>query len=321
MPSGRNFVFLASLGIWSPQDALRLTREFSHGKVVDDPLHSCEFSYRRSKPMRPNPNASDSMQHLFDLGGKVACVVGGGGYLGGPICRALADHGARVVVADLRVDAAQRTAAQLREAGLPAEALALDITDETGVAAEIDRLVDRFGRLDVVVNATAYSTGKPQEEMTLADFEAGLRVCLAGAFLLGREAGRVMIRQRSGSIIQFGSMYGLVSPDPRVYGPGQRVNPVDYETAKAGILQLVRYQAVMWAPHGVRVNAVVPGPFPNPAGQGADTDFLARLSRRVPLGRVGRAEEIAGAVLFLASHAASYVTGTYLVIDGGWTAW
>lgn len=271
--------------------------------------------------MSPNPNSGDSMQRLFDLTGKVACVVGGGGYLGGPVCRALADHGAQVVVADLRLDAAQRTAAQLREAGHQAEALALDITDETAVGAEIDRLVDRFGRLDVVVNATAYSTGKVQEEMTLADFEAGLRVSLAGAFLLGREAGRVMIRQRSGSIIQFGSMYGMVSPDPRVYGPNQRVNPVDYETAKAGILQLVRYQAVMWAPHGVRVNAVVPGPFPNPAGQGGDAEFVARLSQRVPMGRVGRAEEIAGAVVFLASDAASYVTGTHLVVDGGWTAW
>jgi NAD(P)-dependent dehydrogenase (short-subunit alcohol dehydrogenase family) len=116
-------------------------------------------------------------------------------------------------------------------------------------------------------------------------------------------------------------MYGLVSPDPRIYEGKFPVNPVDYGAAKAGVLQMVRYQAVMWGPRGVRVNAVVPGPFPNPAGMGAQSWFIERLGQRVPLGRVGRAEEIVGAVVFLASDSASYVTGTTVVVDGGWTAW
>lgn len=258
-------------------------------------------------------------RNLFDLSGKVACVVGGGGYLGGPICEALAAHGARVVVADARVEAAQKASQRL--ADFSAEAIGLDIVDEAAVAAALDGIVERYRRLDIVVNATAYSTGKKMEEMSLADWEAGTRVTLSGAFVLGREAGRIMVAQGRGSIVQFGSMYGLVSPDPRVYGKRWNCNPPDYEAAKAGILQLVRYQAVMWAPKGVRVNAVVPGPYPNPAGQGADTEFVDNLSNRVPMGRVGRAEEIAGAVVFLASDAASYVTGTYIVVDGGWTAW
>src|SRR5690606_32601685 len=98
-------------------------------------------------------------------------------------------------------------------------------------------------------------------------------------------------------------------------------NPPDYGAAKAGLLQLTRYQAVAWAKRNIRVNAVVPGPFPKTFGQGANAEFVERLSQRVPLGRVGNPEEIAGSVVYLCSDAASYVTGTSLVVDGGWTAW
>jgi len=261
------------------------------------------------------------MEDLFDLSGKVACVAGGGGYLGGPVSEGLARHGARVIVADARPEAAQQTARRLSDLGLAAEALTLNATDEPAVAAAVDGIVARHGRLDVLVNATHWSTGKALAEMTLADFEAGTRVTLGGAFVLSREAGRVMVAQGRGSIIQFGSMYGLVSPDPRIYEGKLPVNPIDYGAAKAGILQMVRYQAVMWGRQGVRVNAVIPGPFPNPAGMGAADWFIQRLGDRVPLGRVGRAEEIVGAVVFLASDAASYVTGTSITVDGGWTAW
>jgi len=261
------------------------------------------------------------MENLFDLTGKVACVAGGGGYLGSPVCEGLARHGARVIVADARPEAAQQAVRRLSDLGLAAEALTLNVTDEPAVVAAVDGIAARHGRLDVMVNATTWSTGKPLEEMTQADFEAGTRVTLGGAFVLSREAGRVMVAQGRGSIIQFGSMYGLVSPDPRIYEGKFAVNPIDYGAAKAGVLQMVRYQAVMWARHGVRVNAVIPGPFPNPAGMGAADWFIARLSDRVPMGRAGRAEEIAGAVVFLASDAASYVTGTSILVDGGWTAW
>ena len=171
------------------------------------------------------------------------------------------------------------------------------------------------------MNSTAYSTGKPMEQMGMADWEKGLHVSLSGAFVLSREAGRVMAAQGSGSIIQFSSMYGKVSPDPRIYAPDYNVNPIDYGAAKAGILQMVRYQAVMLAPFGVRVNSVVPGPFPDPAGQGGDAKFVKKLSDKVPMARIGDAEEIVGAVVFLTSDAASFITGTEIVVDGGCTAW
>lgn len=261
------------------------------------------------------------MEKRFSLKQKTVLVVGGGGYLGLPICRALAEHGANVIIADVRQEAAENSRDLLTNNGYSAEAIELDIGNENGVKTTIDNIVSRNGSLDIVVNATAYSTCKSFEQMELSDWEKGLRVSLNGAFVLSREAGRIMTSQGSGSIIQFSSMYGKVSPDPRIYMPIFTVNPVDYGVAKAGILQLVRYQAVMLAPYGVRVNSIIPGPFPNPQGQGKDSDFVKKLSDKVPMARVGRAEEIVGAVIFLASDAASFITGTEIVVDGGWTAW
>lgn len=257
----------------------------------------------------------------FDLTGKVALVVGGAGYLGLAVCRGLAEHGAYVVIADVKKQAAEKTRDILHHENLSAEAMDLDIANEQMVKSSVDTLIQKYRHLDVVVNMAFYSTGQPMDKMSMSDFEKGIRISLSGAFVLSREAGRVMAAQRKGSIIHFSSMYGKVSPDPRIYAPNFNVNPIDYGVAKAGILQLVRYQAVMLGPCGVRVNAIVPGPFPNPAGQGANADFVQKLSSKVPLNRVGKAEEIVGPVVLLASDAASFITGAEMVVDGGWTAW
>jgi NAD(P)-dependent dehydrogenase (short-subunit alcohol dehydrogenase family) len=262
-----------------------------------------------------------SNNKLFDLSGRVAWVVGGGGYLGRPVSRLLAELGAKVCIGDSRAEAASAACDALRQEGLNADAMTVDVADETAVRDAVGRIHAQYGRLDVAVNATTYSTGASLMEITAADWEKGLRVTLVGAFLVARESARIMLPQGKGSIIHFGSMYGLVSPDPNMYTGAFGVNPIDYGAAKAGIHQMVRYQAVMWGPQGVRVNAVVPGPFPNPAGQGDHTEFVSRQNRKTALGRVGRADEIAGAVAFLASDASSYMTGAQIVVDGGWTAW
>ena len=119
----------------------------------------------------------------------------------------------------------------------------------------------------------------------------------------------------------FSSMYGEVSPDPRIYHKPMQPNPIEYGVAKAGIEQMIRYLAVAWARDGIRVNGVVPGPFSQPLVLESHPDFIERLAQKVPMGRVGDASEIAGAVIFLASDAASYVTGNCLRVDGGWTIW
>ncbi|MEX0612038.1 MAG: SDR family oxidoreductase [Pirellulales bacterium] len=267
--------------------------------------------------MTTNPQAIQR----FDLSGKVAWVLGGAGLLGTEVCRALAEHGARVIVSDLCEDRAAALVAELRGSDLAADARKVDIGNEAQVIDATADIHAKYGRLDVMVNMTYFYTKKPWDELTAADFNAGMRVSLTGAFVATREAGKVMRRQSGGSIVHFSSMYGVVSPDPRMYPATQAVNPIDYGMAKAGILQMVRYQAVQLASSGVRVNAVVPGPFPIPSTQGQDTEFIKRLQAKVPMGRVGNPKEIAGAVVFLASDAASYVTGAQITVDGGWTAW
>jgi NAD(P)-dependent dehydrogenase (short-subunit alcohol dehydrogenase family) len=257
----------------------------------------------------------------FDLSGKVAWVLGGAGLLGAEVCRALAEHGARVIVSDLREELASGLANELRGNDLAVDALPVDIGNEAEVIDAAANICAKYGRLGVMVNMTYFYTKKPWDELTAADFEAGMRVTLTGAFMATREVGKVMRNQGNGSIIHFSSMYGVVSPDPRMYPESQAVNPIDYGIAKAGILQMVRYQAVQLAPSGVRVNAIVPGPFPIPSTQGQDSEFMRRLQSKVPMGRVGHPKEVAGAVVFLASDAASYVTGTQITVDGGWTAW
>lgn len=256
------------------------------------------------------------MTPLFDLKNRVALVVGGGGYLGRPCCEALADHGARVIVADRNEQAAIESADHVERQGGSTRAMALDVGDERS----IDETFSEIEPPDILVNLAAFSRGKPLDEVTREQWEDGLRVTLTGAFLLSRAAANAM-GDRGGSIVHFTSMYGQVSPDPSMYEGLFSPNPPDYGAAKAGIIQLTRNQAVNWAHRNIRVNAIAPGPFPKTFGQGANPEFVKRLSERTPMKRVGRPEEIAGAVVYLCSDASSYVTGTTLSVDGGWTAW
>lgn len=261
-------------------------------------------------------------QSLFDLTGRVAWVVGGAGYLGNAICHELARHGATVVICDQAAERSKELAGQLQEQCHKAVAMPLNVSDEQAVITCGEEIVKTYGRLDIAINATFSAAGKPMDELGLEDWQYTMRVALGSAFLISKESARHMRGQETGgSIIQFSSMYGLVSPDPSNYPADVPVNPIEYGVSKAGIIQMVRYQAAMWGKQGIRVNAIAPGPFPNTAGQGANDVLVNKLASRTPLGRVGKPREIAGTVVWLASDAASYVTGTCVPVDGGWTAW
>jgi NAD(P)-dependent dehydrogenase (short-subunit alcohol dehydrogenase family) len=256
---------------------------------------------------------------LFDLSGRVALVAGGAGYFGQSICKALVEQGAAVMVADLQRERAADAVAAMGGPGGKSKALVLDVADEASCKEAVAGTVAEFGRLDVLVNATYFSVGKRVDDLRPEEFDRANHVNLTGTFMLAREAAQAM--RDGGSIVLFTSMYGQIAPDPRIYLPPMAPNPIEYGAGKAGIIQMTKYLAVAWGSRGIRVNVISPGPFPHPGMQQQDPEFIKRLAAKVPLGRIGRQDEVAGAVVYLAAEASSYVTGTTLNVDGGWTAW
>ncbi len=260
-------------------------------------------------------------RQLFDLTDKTALVAGGAGYLGTPICKALAEQGANVVIADLAEDRAialaEETAGEYPNASVTWANL--DAGDETSIKKAVSTTADAFGGLDISINCTFHSMGKTLEDITAEEFDQANRVNITGSFLLARESAALM--PNGGSIIMFSSMFGQLAPDPSVYKPPMLPNPIEYGVGKAGIIQMVNYLAVHWGPKGIRVNAIAPGPFPNSSLLRKEPEFVQRLADKTPLGRVGQPEEITAAVIFLAADEASYITGQTIAVNGGWNVW
>jgi len=262
---------------------------------------------------------------LFSLEGRTALITGAAGYLGRAMAGALAGAGAVVYLNGRRPGPLEDLRDSLRSEGASAEIAPFDVLDQGAVANCFARLARQSGRLDVLVN-NAYSgcpgTLESAEARDYAEafaiaVQAAAELTMAGLELLKAAAAR----QGYASVINIASMYGMVSPDPSIYGSSGHNNPPYYGAAKAGLIQLTRYAAVHLAPHKVRVNAISPGPFPPPALAERLPDLWPLLNQKPPMRRVGRAAELQGAVLFLASDASTYVTGINLPVDGGWTAW
>lgn len=270
---------------------------------------------------------------LFDLSGKAAIVTGGAGLLGQEFCRTLAEAGAGVVVADLQMEAAEKVARRLSEEGLKAIPVQVDVTQPASTQALVQKTLQAFRRLDVLVNSAALDPKfDPQanalrgavsgafEDYPLEQWRQALDVNLTGLFLCCQAAVKPMLEQGRGSIINICSMYGLVGPDQRLYqreGVQTAFKPVYYSVTKAGVVGLTNYLATYYAGKNLRVNALTPGGVYN----GHDETFLKAYSARAVMGRMARKDEMNGAILFLASEASSYMTGANLVVDGGWTAW
>jgi NAD(P)-dependent dehydrogenase (short-subunit alcohol dehydrogenase family) len=250
-----------------------------------------------------------SQNGLFDLTGKTAAIIGGGSGIGEAIAVGAAREGARVIVLDASGEAASRVAARI---GGDARGGALDIRDAAGVRDALDGIAGERGRLDIVVCTPGINVRKPILQYAEDEFDRVVSVNLKGSFNVLQAAGRVMTAQRGGSIVLFSSIRA------QVVEPGQSV----YAMTKAGIVQLVRAAAAEFGPFGVRVNALGPGVVETPltAPIKANPEWYAAYANKSALKRWARADEMVGPTLFLVSDAASYVTGTILFADGGWTA-
>jgi NAD(P)-dependent dehydrogenase (short-subunit alcohol dehydrogenase family) len=249
---------------------------------------------------------------LFDLTGKTAAVIGGGSGIGEAVTLGCARHGARVVCLDINDAAATRVAAAAKDTGAQAESGALDIRDTASVEATFDRIRDAHGSLDVVICTPAINVRKKILDYKNEELDRVIDLNLKGNFNVLRAAGRIMTAQRRGSIVLFSSIRA------QVVEPGQAV----YAATKAGILQMARTAAAEFGPYGVRVNAVGPGVIETPLTEPIkrNQDWFNAYAAKSVFNRWGRAEEMVGPVLFLASDAASFVTGTILYADGGWLA-
>lgn len=253
-----------------------------------------------------------SEQRRFSLEGRVAVVVGAGSGIGRAIAEALAQHGGRVVCADLSVDSATRCSDAIVASGGEAEAVALDIRSPKEVEACLVGVRDRLGSVDVAVSTPSINVRKPMLDYEPEELDRVVDLNLKGTFFVMQAAGRIMKSQGRGSLIALSSIRSLVVE------PGQAA----YAATKAGVVQVVRTLAAELGPHGVRVNAIAPGVVETPltAPIREDPEWHDAYARKTALGRWASTEEIAGPAVFLASDAASYVTGSVLFVDGGWTA-
>lgn len=270
------------------------------------------------------------MSDLFDLEGKVAVVTGGAGILGRGFCQSLLDYGARVAVVDLNEAAAQQAASELRSRERSdVIAVACNVADAASVAAMVDKVVKAFGRIDILHNNAASKSSDllaffaPFETYSLDIWRDIMSVNIDGMFLVAQAVGRQMLAQGSGgSMIMTSSIYGVIAPDQRIYEGseymGVAINtPAVYSASKAAVVGLAKYLATYWAEQRIRVNVLTPGGIES----GQNDTFRKRYSNRVPLGRMGLASELHGALVFLASDASSYVTGQNVVVDGGLSCW
>jgi len=256
-----------------------------------------------------------TIHEQFDLSGRVALVTGASGWLGQAFARALAEAGATVVAASRDAERAERTAAAL---GPSHRGVVIDQLDETSIRRGFAEAVEQAGKVDILVNNANAANPKDLTTATAEDFDGVLKNA-TGYFLLARELrDHVVARRAPGSVVMIGSMYGQVASYPDAYAGICPASPVTYHTLKGGIINLTRHLAVYWARDRVRVNCLSPGPFPGPK---APAEMVERLKTRSPMGRMGRPEELKGALLLLASDAGSYLTGQNLTVDGGWTAW
>jgi NAD(P)-dependent dehydrogenase (short-subunit alcohol dehydrogenase family) len=266
---------------------------------------------------------------LFRLDGKTALVTGGTGILGRHFCSGLAENGANVVIVDQDKTDVEEFAAHLaKKYHVKTLGVACDLSKENDVEKMVAQVWDLFNGIDILHNNAASKGSnirdffEPSESFPMKAWREVMSVNVDGLFLVLRAVGSRMAVRGSGSIIQTGSIYGVAAPDQRIYEGsnymgGAISSPAVYSASKAAVVGLTKYFASLWGARNVRVNTLIPGGVES----GQNAVFTTNYSRRVPMGRMARAEEMVGPLIFLSSDASSYITGQEIIVDGGLTCW
>lgn len=266
-----------------------------------------------------------SLHELMNLKDRVALITGGAGYLGQAMASSLAECGAAIILVDQDGDACTAAAEAIeRTYSVRTLPIVTDLEKEDGVAALPSQAVEHMGRLDILVNNAAFvgSTALegwavPFDQQSTETWRRALEVNLSACFTLVREATPYLNKSNHASIVNIGSIYGVVGPDLRLYdGIPDMGNPAAYAASKGGLLQLSRWMATVLAPR-IRVNAITPGG----VWRHQPDRFVERYRQRTPLGRMAVEEDFKGVIAWLASDASSYVTGQNIQVDGGWSVW
>lgn len=268
------------------------------------------------------------LDNLFKLKDKVVIVTGGTGLLGKMFVKAFLECGAKVIFTGTKQNKVDEFLLEWKKQfDGRVLGLAADVSKKEDVKMMVSRAMETFGKIDALINNAGIS-GKLSSETVASDFEDYPReewdrmwdVNVTGMFLCAQEAGKAMKKIGGGVIVNISSIYGMVSPDQRIYEKedGEKfIKPVSYSVTKSAILNFTRYLATYWGKDNIRVNTLVPGGvFDN-----QDPEFVKKYEDKTPLGRMANPEDIIGPILFLTSGASEYVTGATLVVDGGWLAW
>ena len=253
---------------------------------------------------------------LLDLTGRVAIVTGGTGLYGTPISEALAEAGAHVIIASRNGERCAAWAAELTARGLQASGESYDQGDEASILGLRDQVVETFGGVDILVNNSVGRSMRHYSD-SLDAWRQSMEINVNGLFTISRAFLDHMMERGSGSMINVGSIQGVVGPDFSNYAGTEMTTPPDYQFHKHGLVGLTKYLAAWGGPKGVRVNAISPGGLQTESN--SIEPFLSQYCRRVYLGRMARYDDIKGVVVFLASEAAAYITGQNIVVDGGYS--
>ena len=256
--------------------------------------------------------AGRSLGNIFDLSDKVALVTGAASGLGKMISCGLAEFGANIIAVDINTRGVEETAKDIESMGRKVIAARVDVTDWDEVRHMVAIALKHFGKIDISFNIAGINIRKPILDLTPEEFDKVINLNLRGTFLCAKAVGEVMVKQRKGKMVNMASIFGAVG----------QAKQAGYASSKAGIINLTRVLALEWAPYNVQVNAIAPAHFKTQLTTWAskEPEFYEWTLRQNPQGRFAEPWEIVGPSVFLASEGSSFVTGTVLFVDGGWTA-